>query len=693
MNAGGQTPAGIGRTLAGIDLGTTMSVLALAGETGAEVIRNRDGSPRTPSAVCVASDGSTIVGQAALREATLAPDSVFEHFKRDMGTDASYRTPRGSWTPVELSAQVLASLRTDAETHLGGPLGEVVITVPAYFGEDARRDTMQAAEQAGLATIELIHEPTAAALAYGARVADGDRTVLVYDLGGGTFDVSVVRFAGDAAEVLATAGDHRLGGKDWDEVLMSIMRERVEAAHGVDPFDELDALAELRDKAREAKHALSQLPRATVAIVAGPAHQRLEIERETFEAASAPLLERTERLVEQVLGDIAGVRIDEAILVGGSTRMAACAPLLARITGLAPRPGVDPDQAVALGAARYAWHLGRERSGSAAAARPTGGFARLKALQDITSHALGFVVVSADGQRYLNEVMIPRNAPIPARAAKTRRLEAPAGSVAELNVYLLQGESARPLDTEPLGRWSFPDVPVGRDGHVEIEVLFGYDRDGIVEISARAAGRELAGPRIDREDRDVSWTEQSPQEHLAAGALTVVLLIDCSDSMCGEALSQAKRACIGFAEELAGHPHAQLGLISFATGARIVRRPQAAATGMAAAVNGLCTYGGTDMAAGLRQARELLAGVPGRRAVVLLTDGYPNSQQAALREAQALAGEEVEIHPRGVTGADEAFLRQMAHGDGDLMTDLDGLAGSFRGIARQLAGSIGRRQT
>lgn len=682
-------------TLAGIDLGTTMSVVALADEAGAKVVPNRDGSPRTASAVYVASDGYTVVGEAALRETPLEPDSVFQYFKRDMGGSASYRAAGRSWTPVELSAQVLYALRQDAEAHLDGPLGEVVITVPAYFGEDARRATMQAADRAGLSAIELIHEPTAAALAYGARLAGTgtDRTVLVYDLGGGTFDVSVVRFAGAEAAVLATAGDHHLGGKDFDEALMSILREQIEAAHGVDPFDEPGALAELRGKAREAKHALSQLHSTSVAIVTGSMRERLTIERDTFEAASAPLLERTERLVEQVLGDIAGVRIDEAILVGGSTRMAACAPLLARITGLQPQPGVNPDEAVALGAAAYAWHLRRgPAAGSAAAApRQAGGFAQLRAVRDVTPHALGFVVISADGERYVNEVMIPRNAPIPAQAHKVRRLDAPHSATAELNVHLLQGDSRRPLDAAPLGRWTFSEVPVGRHGQVEIEVLFGYDRDGIVEIRARAAGKDLADPRIDRDDRDISWTDQSPQEHVAAGALTVALVIDCSGSMEGQALAQAKRACIGFADELACHPTAQVALISFATGARVVRSPQAACTGMAEAVNGLCIYGGTDMAAGLRQAHEVLGSVPGRRAVVLLTDGYPDSQQAALKEAQALAGADVEIHPRGVAGADEAFLRRLAHGEGELMTDLEGLAGSFRGIARQLAGGIGRR--
>lgn len=675
--------------LLGIDLGTTLSVVALAGTGVPEAIVNRDGERRTPSAVYIRPDGTMVVGARAQRESLVDPDAVFEFFKRDMGRAASYRFAGKELTPTDLSAAVLTQLREDAEAAVGGRVGGAVVTIPAYFGDDARRATVDAAKRAGLDVMELIHEPTAAALAYGARFGGRPHTALVYDLGGGTFDVSVVRFAEGVAEVLATAGDHRLGGKDWDEILIGILRESVDAKHGVDPFDDPAALVDLRERAREAKHALSAMDTATVTVVHESIRDRVEITRAEFEAASAPLLERTERLVEQVLGDIAvnSTSIDEVLLVGGSTRMNACRPLVTRVTGIAPKDGVDPDESVAIGAAYYASHLGGGQSIASAPSHAVAGAIALTQVKDVTPHALGFVVISADGSRYVNEVMIQRNAQIPAESRKLRKLDTPKGRAGELNVYLLQGESLRPLDTAPLGRWTFKDVPTDKRGEAEIDISFGYDRDGIVEISAQVGGVDLAVPIVDREDRDISWTDEDPSEMTGGEPLTVCLVIDCSGSMAGGKIAEARRACIEFAKELSEHPSCKLALISFSSSAHVVRDAQPADVGLDGAVSGLTAAGGTDMAAGLQRAREITADAAGRRAVVLLTDGYPNNQSATLAAAAALARDDVEIHPRGVAGADESFLRQLAHGEGDLMTDLDGLANSFRGIARQLAGS------
>jgi molecular chaperone DnaK len=680
----------------GIDLGTTYSALALLGDAGVELIPNADRELLTPSVVEVSPDGALTVGSVAKRNAALDPDRVLALFKRQMGTDASYLIDGRRLTPVDLSAAVLAQLCSDATSATGLPVKEATITVPAYFGDDARLATRQAAAQAGIEVRDLVHEPTAAAVAFGFGVgggAGGPAMVLVYDLGGGTFDVSIVRWDMAEMTVLSTCGDHHLGGANWDAELSAIVSEAFESRHGVDPRDELQTGAELQERAESAKRALSRLQSTAVMVVCGSARDRVEVTRSEFEERTRHLLAQTESLLAQALQD-AGLSpedLDAALLVGGSTRMPMCAEAVQRATGLAPAKGLDPDQAVARGAAILAGVRQPGRDSIRTSSRP-GSITRLPEVRDVTPHALGFVVISADGTRYVNDVMIPRNTPIPVEEHKLRRLETRKGQAAHLRVYLLQGDAERPLDATPLGSWSFNDVPHGKGDHVDLDIAFRYDRDGVVEIAALLEGRSLAAPEVDREDRDISWSDEDPREHSSVEPVTVVLAIDCSGSMEGASIQEARRACLGFADELSTHPDCKIALVSFASGATTEVRLQPAHSTLTGAVKRLSTGGSTDMAAGLETAAGLLEGLSGRRAVVLLTDGYPDDDQATRAAAGRLAAAGVEVHPRGVQGADESFLRSLASSDGELMTDLDGLTGSFRGIARQLADNSGLRR-
>ncbi len=664
-------------TSVGIDLGTTISLLGVQREDGlVAVINTRDGGPRLRSVVHVAPDGTTTVGEAAQRLAPLDPDAVFAFFKRSMGKDWKVTVAAREWTPQDLSAVILTALAEDATHEFGERPTHAVITIPAYFGDDARRATLEAAESTGLEVLALLHEPTAACVASRTLIA-GDGTILVYDLGGGTFDVSVVAFHPDRAEVLATAGDHRLGGKDWDELIVDIVAERLSDELDDDPRDDPVVLAELQERAREAKHALSRLERTAVTLHAGGRVHRVEIDRAGFWARGQALFDRTAELIAKVLADIGGAgRVDGVLLAGGSTRMPPCAALLRNATGREPLAGIDADEVVVKGAAIFA----NSTPGGHAPLR--GGLAA--GITDITAHALGFVVVAADGSRYVNEIMIARNAPLPANATKTHQLNL--GSNPEervLSVYMLQGEADRPLDTEPLGTWRFKDIPGNSHGPIEVNVSYSYNADGVVDVTASLDGRPLSAPEIDRADRDLAWTEEEPSK-AAGGDLLAVLLIDVSGSMTGGKLEEAKTACFGFIDELeqAGLTD-RIAVVSFGSDAHTILNLGESPDAARRAVRRLAIEGSTNLAAGLTNAESELASRTGRRVIVVLTDGAPDDQLGALAVRDRLAAGEVELIARGVAGANEAFLAELATGDGELVGD-GKLGGNFRGIARQL---------
>jgi molecular chaperone DnaK len=651
------------------------------------VCSTRDGGPRLRSIVHVAPDTATTVGEAGGRMAPLEPDSVFQLFKRSMGTQWRVDLGGRSWTPSDLSAEVLRALLDDAAPQLEGRPTQAVVTIPAYFGDDARRATLEAGAKSDLDIIALLHEPTAACIASRTQVGP-DKTVLVYDLGGGTFDVSVVRFEVDGAEVLATAGDHRLGGKDWDDLIVDLVADQVIADIGDDPRDDPSVLAELQERAREAKHALSRLDRTAVTLHAGGRVHRVEVERPTFWARAQPLFDRTEELVGRVLADIGGAdKVDRVLLAGGSTRMPPCADILTRVTGQTPIAGVNADEAVVTGAALYATQISSGAAVAAGLSRAIG-----TRIRDVTAHALGFVVVAADGARYVNQVMLERNAPLPAAATKSHELDLPpSGEEGAMKVYMLQGAADRPLDNDPLGCWSFSGIEGKPGSTVRVEVSYSYNEDGVVEVAAAVAGRPLPPPSVDRDDRDLRWTDEEPSTHAAAD-LFVALVIDVSGSMQGTKLDEAKAACIGFIDELeqAGAGE-RVAVISFGSSANTVAPIGSTSVATRRAVEMLTAGGGTDLASGLRAVNSQLTGDDSRHVAVVLTDGAPNSRPDALAARQQLVQRRVEIFARGVSGADQKFLDELATGDGQLVAEGQ-LGGSFRGIARQLVASTSARR-
>lgn len=669
----------------GIDLGTTYSLVASIGPAGLTVYPAVTGNRSTASVVLLSDP--IVVGEEAKRSAPVYPDRTFAFFKRDMGKDDVARTVDGDqWTPVDLSAEVLRSLKGDVQRATGEPAERAVVTVPAYFGDAARRATIEAAEHAGLQVLELIHEPTAAALAFGfgGRSAIGE-TIMVYDLGGGTFDVTLVRNEDGAMTVVATDGDHELGGKDWDDALMTIVADEFSRRHGVDPRWDPVTIAELRERCEDAKRALSRTPETTVAVTLDGIADRIVVSRDQFEESTTSLLAATERTLEYVLSDasLGWQNVSATILVGGSTRMPACGRLIERVSGLAPRMGVDPDAAVVNGAAL----LAARSEELAGLSRPgTRSLASLPRVQDVTAHALGFVVVNAAGDRYVNDVMIARNTGIPAVVTRSKLLP---GGADELDVYLLQGHASRPLDTESLGRYRFMSVPGG--GHDrDVEIAFMYDDDGIVRIRALVDGTELNAPEHEPGDKDLSWTDEDPRDH-SRSSVGVILAMDCSGSMAGTKLEEAKESCVDFATVLGELPGAQVGLVSFASGSKIEAALSEDNAPVVNAARMLSLYGGTDLTAGIDTASDLLAGHDGRRVLVIVTDGEPKNADTARAAAGAAARDGVEIVTVGVTGANQAFLQAVATADREsIFTDAEGMRGALRSIARSLAGGLTR---
>jgi molecular chaperone DnaK len=488
----------------GIDLGTTFSAVAavdLAGRPA--ILANADGESTTPSVVYF--EGETpVVGAAAKRAASVAPQECVEFVKRHMA-DPAWRFDTAGGTPYtaeQVSALILRRLAEDAGAALGQPVREAVITVPAYFDDARRRATADAGRIAGLDVLRVLNEPTAAALAFGYG-ADRDEDLLVYDLGGGTFDVTVVRIARGVCEVLATDGDRNLGGFDFDNALMTYVDSAVRAAGGPSLLDGDLFEAELRDRCEQTKRALSTLPEAVVRIDVDGAIFSVEVTRLTFESLTSSLLRRTEDIVTEVLADAgvragstvgvpAGVRpLGGALLVGGSTRMPMVQAMLERVTGVRADRSVHPDEAVALGAAIQADLLTR----AADPGRPAP--ARQLAVHDVTSQSLGLLARSPQTGEQTNSVVIPRNTPIPSEGR--RRYRTLAENQREILLVVTEGDDEDPRYVTIVGSARVA-VPPRRES-VAVDIVMSYDEDGMIGVAVVEAenDRHLGEFAIDRQ--------------------------------------------------------------------------------------------------------------------------------------------------------------------------------------------------
>jgi molecular chaperone DnaK len=459
----------------GIDLGTTNSAMAVMEGGDPEIIVNSEGDRTTPSVVAFSDDGERLIGKPAKNQAIQNPEHTIASIKRHMGEeDYTVEVEGEEYTPEQISAMILQKLKRDAEDYLGDEVEKAVITVPAYFSDRQRQATKDAGEIAGFDVERIINEPTAASMAYGLD-DESDQTVMVYDLGGGTFDVSILDLGGGVYEVVATNGDNELGGDDWDEAIMDWLIEEFESEHAIDLSEDRQALQRLKDAAEEAKIELSSrketeinLPFIT-ATDEGPIHLEKSITRAKFESLTQDLIDRTEAPTEQALADADydPDDIDEVLLVGGSTRMPQVEKKVEELVGQDPQQNVNPDEAVALGAAIQGGVLGGEVDDIV--------------LLDVTPLSLGIEVKGG-----LFERLIERNTTIPTEESKI--FTTAADNQTSVQVRVFQGEREIAEENELLGEFHLTGIPPAPAGTPQIEVTFSLDENGIVNVSAEDKG-------------------------------------------------------------------------------------------------------------------------------------------------------------------------------------------------------------
>lgn len=487
----------------GIDLGTTYSLIAYLDTDGhPRTILNRHGEALTPSAVLF-DEEEIVVGKEAVKNSVISPDAFAECFKRDMGDMSYRRSVRGIELPPEvLSAFVLERLKNDAEERIG-PIRDVVITVPAFFDETRRKATQDAGRLAGLKVLDIINEPTAAAIAYGYTQANLDLKrskgvlspikVLVYDLGGGTFDVTILEIMGQELRTVATDGDVQLGGRDFDERVVNCVADRFFECHGVDPRTDLQDAAQLWLDAREARHTLSELPKATIVCSHMGIRMRIVISRNEVNELTQDLIERTE-ITSSLVVKQAGLEwheIDRVLLVGGCSRIPAVADMLQKLTGKEPDRSLSADEAIAHGAARYAGML-MESSPEEVA--------RKRYLINVNSHSLGVAGIDPETQRRVNVIIIPKNTTLPHHTV--RRFRTARTDQRNVQVPIVEGESHDPNECVLLGQCVVANLPAGLSKGTPVEVDFQYTTNGRVSVSARIpATRQSAHVEIKRPPR------------------------------------------------------------------------------------------------------------------------------------------------------------------------------------------------
>jgi molecular chaperone DnaK len=482
----------------GIDLGTTNSVVAVLEGGEAVVVPNAEGARTTPSVVGFSKAGEILVGEVAKRQAITNPDRTIQSVKREMGTSWTVEIDGKKWTPQEISAQILQKLKRDAEAYLGDTVTQAVVTVPAYFDDSQRQATKEAGQIAGLEVLRIINEPTSASLAYGLD-KESDQTILVFDLGGGTFDVSLLEIGDGVFEVKATSGDTHLGGDDWDERVIDWMVTRFKNAHGVDLSKDRMARQRLKEAAEKAKIELSQVQETHInlpflsATPEGPLHFEEKLTRADFERMTEDLLDRVAGPFQQAVKDWGKdvAVIDHIVLVGGSTRMPMIQDLVRKLTGgKDPHKGVNPDEVVAVGAALQAGVLKGE--------------VKDVLLLDVTPLSLG---IETRGEIFTK--LLERNTTIPTKKSEIFSTAADNQTQVEVNVLQGEGETVHSPGLRSLGRFDLVGIPPAPRGMPQIEVTFDIDANGILSVSAKdkATGKEQAmtitgGTALPKEDID-----------------------------------------------------------------------------------------------------------------------------------------------------------------------------------------------
>lgn len=695
----------------GIDLGTTFSAVArIDPNTGKPVvIKNGFGSATTPSVLCFERDGNILFGEDAKNMQSIGDTNAIAFFKRSMGKDMFSVDILGkTYTATDLSAILLKKLKEEAEEQINERIDAAVITVPAYFTHKERAATIEAGKRAGLEVIAIINEPTAAAFAYGLNEKKEEQTVLIYDLGGGTFDVTLAQINQNEISILGSDGDHELGGKDWDDCIARYLASEFLEKYDVDLSDDPEMVASLLVTAENVKKQLTSKDMVSIPITYQDVRGTIDITEETFESISQFLIgttkDVTERLMDSV--EVNWSQIDGVILVGGSTRMRMIHNYVYEMSGKPPLSGVNVDEAVALGAAIRANITDKGE----AIATIGGLFGRTKssglsiqgakAVTDVTAHSLGMISISPDGEEYINSIIIKKNTKIPASNTKPFNLRTRAKDN-ELEVYVLQGEYKRPLDNTIINKYVISKIEKTSPPNSVIEVTYEYTANGVIEVSAvqKETGKKLP-IKIEPVPEDMSWTDLSPKDNASGGAMPsvdVMLAIDLSGSMSGDPTRKAMRAMDDFVKQM-DSDYTRIGIMAFADNNKVILQPT---DDFKAVHNTISKLESVDVgicndAEPFTSAYSMLNGGFMKKEsdikyIVVLTDGCWNNTSNAINAAKKCHKAGIEVMALGFGSADHAFLKKIASTDEFAsVTDLSNLGGSFSKIAQAIGeGSTG----
>lgn len=695
----------------GIDLGTTFSAVArIDPNTGKPmVIKNSFGSATTPSVLCFERDGNILFGEDAKNMQSVGDTNAIAFFKRSMGKDMFSVDILGkTYTATDLSAILLQKLKEEAEQQIGERIDAAVITVPAYFTHKERAATIEAGKRAGLEVIAIINEPTAAAFAYGLNEKKEEQTVLIYDLGGGTFDVTLARINQNEISILGSDGDHELGGKDWDDCIARYLASEFLEKYGVDLSDDPEMVASLLVTAENVKKQLTSKDMVSVPITYQDIRGTIDITEETFESISQFLIGTTKDVTERLMDSVAvnWNQIDGVILVGGSTRMRMIHNYVYEMSGKPPLSGVNVDEAVALGAAIRANITDKGE----AVATIGGLFGRVKssglsiqgakAVTDVTAHSLGMISISPDGEEYINSIIIKKNTKIPASNTRPFNLRTRAKDN-ELEVYVLQGEYKRPLDNTIINKYVISKIERTSPPNSVIEVTYEYTANGVIEVSAVQKETNKKLPiKIEPVPEDMSWTDLSPKDNMSGGempSVDVMLAIDLSGSMSGDPTRKAMKAMDDFVKQM-DSDYTRIGIIAFADTTKVILQPTDDFKSVHNTISRLesVDVGICNDAEPFTSAYSVLNGGFMKKEsdikyIVVLTDGCWSNTSTAINAAKKCHKAGIEVMALGFGSADHAFLKKIASTDEFAsITDLSDLGGSFSKIAQAIGeGSTG----
>jgi len=673
----------------GIDLGTTFSVISVIDEKGIpKVLNNSEGKTLTPSVIYFG-EGNILVGEEAKEMQAMGDENVASFFKRNMGDEYFGLNFRDKYyNSEELSTILLKKLKKDAENALKSPVEDAVITVPAYFNNSQREATINAGKAAGFNVLSIINEPTAAAIAYGMRNDDIEKNLLVYDLGGGTFDVTLVHINAASIEVLGTDGDHELGGKDWDDRVAVYLGQKFFEKTGINPLDDMESYNDILVKSENIKKQLSSRDKCEANICYGEFKENIEFTRETFESITGDLLERTKRLSEDVLksAGLSWEKLTGVLPVGGSTRMPMVLEFIRKISGKNTLPGINVDEAVSIGAAIEA---SKQAKMDGKQVFTLGSYKRT---EDVMSHSLGMAAISKEGSKYINSIIIPKNKKIPCSEKRPYVIRTGRNRSNVLDVYMLQGESEDIQNCSILGKYTFSNIEHEARKQAVIDIEYAYNKNGVVTVSAvqRKTGKKL-NLSIEKCEDNLDWLYSAPKEEEENIHKSIVIAIDLSGSMRGEPLKNAVLAAKNFISEV-DMKSSDIGIVAFANKDEIVTPLTSDENKIMEAIDNLNSVkvGTSTTSEPFSKSYEMLKEVDGDPYIVVLTDGQWYGKKDVAQIANKCKEDGIEIAAIGFGSAKKEFLDKIATcKENSIFTEEAKLTQSFSKIARVISKSSG----